>query len=87
MARVPQGKRCVHNPVNEELLRHALSAVPAIRRGLRALERVARTGDHHSPEEVVRLLREAARAADDAADALELVVEYIRVGEAEWSDL
>lgn len=73
--------------MTEELLHRALSSVPAIRRGLRALERVARTGDHHSPEEVARLLREAAGAADDAADALELAVEYIRVGEAEWSDL
>lgn len=66
-------------------MRRALSCLPAIRRGLRALERVARTGDRPGPEEAARLLREAARAADDAADALELVVEYGRVGEAEWS--
>jgi hypothetical protein len=70
--------------VTEELFRRALASVPAIRRGLEALEGAARSGGPDALARAAGLLREAAGAAEDAADALELLVEYARAREAEW---
>lgn len=69
--------------MSEDLFRRALASVPAIRRGLAALEGTARPDDPDAPAKAARLLREAAGAAEDAADALELLVEYARAREAE----
>lgn len=56
--------------MTEELFRRALGSVPAIRRGLEALERAAWSDGPDALAEAARLLREAAGAAEDAADAL-----------------
>lgn len=70
--------------MTEELFRRALVSVPAIRRGLEALEGAARSDDPDALAGAAGLLREAASAAEDAADALELLAEYARAREAEW---
>jgi len=64
--------------VTEELLRRALASAPAIRRGLEALEGAARSGGPDALARAAGLLREAAAAAEDAADALELLAEYAK---------
>lgn len=49
--------------MSEELIRRALASVRAIRRGLEALEGVARPDDPNTPAKAAKLLREAAGAA------------------------
>ncbi|MBC7077191.1 MAG: hypothetical protein H5T92_02605 [Synergistales bacterium] len=70
--------------MTEELFRRALASVPPTRRGLEALEGAARSDDPDTLARAAKLLREAAAAAGDAADALELLVECARAREAEW---
>lgn len=67
--------------MGEELLHRALASTAPVRQGLRALEDVGQGDDYRSLETAARQLRQAAGAADDAADALELWPEYARLRE------
>ncbi|MDI6894920.1 MAG: hypothetical protein QME70_10010 [Bacillota bacterium] len=51
--------------MTEELFRRALASVPAIRRGLEALESATRLDDPGALAKAASLLQEAAGAAED----------------------
>lgn len=70
--------------MTDELFQRALGCAPAIRRALKALESARRSHCPEALQKAASLLREAAGAAEDAADALELLVECARAREAEW---
>lgn len=76
---VDRPRRRQYIPVTEELFRRALACVPAVRRGLEALQGTARCDDPSTLAETARVLREPAAAAEDTAGAPEFL-EYARAG-------